>query len=40
MFLTFSLNLSDMYEIENMLKEIDTNGNGVIEPAEFDHDMK
>ena len=23
-----------------MIKEIDHNGNGVIEPAEFDHDLK
>ena len=34
------LNFSDLYEIQNMLKEIDRNGNGVIEPAEFDHDLK
>jgi hypothetical protein len=40
MFLTFSLNLSDLYEIEKMLKEIDHNGNGIIEPAEFDHDLE
>ena len=40
MFLTFSLNLSDLYEIKNMLTEMDHNGDGVIEPAEFDHDLK
>ena len=34
------LYLLELYEIQNVIKEIDHNGNGVIEPAEFDHDLK